>query len=631
MRDEGGDRFFRQPRHRPGHAHRRDHAAAVVADRRGDAGHTELALLVLDRAAALARGAERLGEFLRAGDGLRRARLEAGGDDAVDNIVRLKGEDCLPLGGAMSRLAHADVRAHADRVRSLEIVDVHDLGAVEDREMHALVDLGPQLVEVGARLVGDVHAPAHQRPEPEQRDAELVFAALAVLLQEPLRDQRHGQPMDRALGETEPARQRADPDLDLVLGERLEQSDGGRHRRQAPAPSLRLALAGCLLPRHRNERQDLGTTAGRSAPRTVVPKHLGAGYPDVSIIAPTPESGTGSRRMNAARKIVVVGGGPAGVAAALAARQQDPAAEVVLLNDEQHEPYEKPPLSKAVLTGKVTPADAPIAGPKGVAGAGVTLRSGMRVAAIDRGARAVVTEAGERIPYDALVLATGSVNRALPLFPMRRKGIYYLRTEAEARALKAHLHRSRSLLVIGGGLIGLEVAASAAELGVKTTVIEVAPRILARVCDAELSALIHEHHATRGVDLLVDTAPRELRELADGRLAVETQHGTITTDLIVVGAGVMPDDRLAREAGLPAQDGIMVDRHARTSDPAIFAAATARAFPDRTDRCGWRTGVMPRSMARLPAVTPPAAMPLMPLMPPCPRFGRSSMTCTSRA
>jgi NADPH-dependent 2,4-dienoyl-CoA reductase/sulfur reductase-like enzyme len=91
--------------------------------------------------------------------------------------------------------------------------------------------------------------------------------------------------------------------------------------------------------------------------------------------------------------------------------------------------------------------------------------------------------------------------------------------------------------------------------------------------------LIHERHATRGVDLCIDTAPRELRELADGRLAVETQRGAITADLIVVGAGVVPDDRLAREAGLPAQDGIMVDRHARTSDPAVFAAGDCARFP----------------------------------------------------
>src|SRR5882757_4105907 len=121
--------------------------------------------------------------------------------------------------------------------------------------------------------------------------------------------------------------------------------------------------------------------------------------------------------MSTARKIVVVGGGPAGVAAAQAAKQQDAAAEVVLLNDEQHEPYEKPPLSKAVLTGKVMPHDAPIAGPKGVAGSGVVLKGGTRVRSIDRAARAVMTDGGERIPYDALVLATGSLNRVLPMFP----------------------------------------------------------------------------------------------------------------------------------------------------------------------------------------------------------------------
>src|SRR5262249_27214734 len=195
------------------------------------------------------------------------------------------------------------------------------------------------------------------------------------------------------------------------------------------------------------------------------------------------------------------------------------------------------------------------------------------------GGNGVVGAAGERIGYDAVVLATGSINRVLPMFPAGQKGIYYLRTEAEARALKARLHQGGSLLVIGGGLIGLEVAASAAELGVKTSVIEIAPRILARACNAELSALIHARQATRGIDLRIDTVPLKLRELADGRLAVETQRGAITADLIVVGAGVMPDDRLAREAGLPVQDGIIVDRPARTGDPAIFAAGDCARFP----------------------------------------------------
>ena len=141
--------------------------------------------------------------------------------------------------------------------------------------------------------------------------------------------------------------------------------------------------------------------------------------------------------MSGGRRIVVVGGGPAGVAAALAAKQQDSAAEVVLISDERQEPYEKPPLSKAVLTGKALPEDAPIAGPKGVAGHGVRLELGSAVKAIDRAARTVVTQAGARIGYDVLVLATGSTNRVLPVFPPRGRGIHYLRTEADARALKA--------------------------------------------------------------------------------------------------------------------------------------------------------------------------------------------------
>jgi 3-phenylpropionate/trans-cinnamate dioxygenase ferredoxin reductase component len=284
--------------------------------------------------------------------------------------------------------------------------------------------------------------------------------------------------------------------------------------------------------------------------------------------------------MSTARKIVVVGGGPAGVAAALAAKQQDAGAEVLLLSDEHHEPYEKPPLSKAVLTGKATPHDAPIAGPKGVAGSGVSFERGLRVTEIDRAARAVVAQSGTRIAYDALVLATGSINRVLPIFPPGCDGIYYLRTEAEARALKAHLDRSKSLLVVGGGLIGLEVAASAAELGVATTVIEIAPRILARVCDEEISAIIHERHRARGIDIHLGVAASALGALPDGRLTVETRTGeTFTADLIAVGTGAVPDDVLAKAAGLVTQDGIVVDDHGRTSDPAIFAAGDCTRFP----------------------------------------------------
>jgi 3-phenylpropionate/trans-cinnamate dioxygenase ferredoxin reductase component len=279
-----------------------------------------------------------------------------------------------------------------------------------------------------------------------------------------------------------------------------------------------------------------------------------------------------------ARRIVVVGAGPAGVGAAIAARQQDAQADVALIGEEASEPYEKPPLSKAVLTRKALPRDAPIAGPQGILGHNIAFRAPARVTVIDRAARALVTASRERIPYDALVLATGSVNRVLPLLPPGGD-IHYLRTEAEALALRGRLAQSRTLLVVGAGLIGLEVAASAAELGLKVTVLEVAPRILARVCDPETSSLVQASHAAHGVDIRLGTIIASVRALPQG-IAIDTQSGeSFAADLVVVGAGAVPNDKLAKAAGLDAQDGIIVDDHCFTADRAILAAGDCTRFP----------------------------------------------------
>lgn len=278
--------------------------------------------------------------------------------------------------------------------------------------------------------------------------------------------------------------------------------------------------------------------------------------------------------------ILVVGGGPAGTFAAIAAKKQNPAAVVSLLTEEPCEPYEKPPLSKAVLLGKALPHDAPIAGPGGIAAHNVVLAAQARCAAIDRDSRTVMLEDGRRLPYDALVIATGSLPRELPQLPLGTPCVHYLRTEADARALKDALRRDRDLLVVGGGLIGLEVAASAAELGVKTTVLEVAPSILSRVCDEETAARVLEAHRQHGVDIRVGTTIVSAAPRPDGRLAVVTGSGeTLGADIIVVGTGAKPNDRLAAAAGLSTDDGIVVDQHCRTSDPAIFAAGDAVRFP----------------------------------------------------
>jgi NADPH-dependent 2,4-dienoyl-CoA reductase/sulfur reductase-like enzyme len=279
------------------------------------------------------------------------------------------------------------------------------------------------------------------------------------------------------------------------------------------------------------------------------------------------------------RNIVVIGGGPAGVFAAIEGKRTDPAAHVVLLTDEACEPYEKPPLSKAVLTGKALPEHALIAGPGGAARHNVVLEQTASVTGIDRAAREVVAASGRRYRYDALVLATGSVVRELAQLPVGMKRVHYLRTEADARALAAALPGCRHLVVVGGGLIGLEAAASATELGVRTTVLEVAPRILARVCDEATGAFIADQHKQHGVELHTATAIVGVRGTDDG-VEIETSSGGILlADAVVVGTGVKPNDALAAAAGLATDTGIVVDEQCRTSDPAIFAAGDAVRFP----------------------------------------------------
>jgi NADPH-dependent 2,4-dienoyl-CoA reductase/sulfur reductase-like enzyme len=280
------------------------------------------------------------------------------------------------------------------------------------------------------------------------------------------------------------------------------------------------------------------------------------------------------------RSILIVGGGPAGTLAAIAAKKQDPDATVTLLTCEHCEPYEKPPLSKAVLLGAVRPEDALIAGPGGLANHGVVLQTRASCSAIDRPNRTIVLDDGRRLQYDALVIATGSTPREIPQLPIGMPRVHYLRTESDALALQAELREGRDLLVVGGGLIGLEVAAAAAQLGVRVTVLEVAPRILARVCDEQTGAVVHAAHARHGVEIRVGTTLATVGPEADGRIAAVTGAGDrLTADIVVVGTGSKPDEALAAAAGLETGDGIVVDAQCRTSDAAIFAAGDAVRFP----------------------------------------------------
>jgi len=280
-----------------------------------------------------------------------------------------------------------------------------------------------------------------------------------------------------------------------------------------------------------------------------------------------------------ARNIVVIGGGPAAVFAAMEAKKKDAAANVTLVTEESCEPYEKPPLSKAVLLGKAKPEDALIAGPGGLAKHGVTVKLDSHCTAIDHAAHKIVTASGD-LPYDALVIATGSQMRELPLLPMGMQGVHYLRTHEHSRAIKEALGSCKHLVVIGAGLIGLEAAASAAELGVEVTVIEFAPRIMARACDEETGAMILAEHQHRGVEFELSRQVTHVTPQLDGSIALETDDGELhVANLVLVGTGVKPNDALAASAGLTVQDGIVVDAQCRTSDPDVFAAGDVTRFP----------------------------------------------------
>ncbi len=285
-----------------------------------------------------------------------------------------------------------------------------------------------------------------------------------------------------------------------------------------------------------------------------------------------------------AGRIVVVGAGQAGVQTAEALRAGGWAGEIVLLGDEPHAPYHRPPLSKAWLAGEVEAAQLLMRAPEALARKQIELRTGVTVSAIDRVAKELVLAGGERLAYTGLVLATGARARRLPLAHADAPNLHVLRTRDEASALAAALAEGGPLVVIGGGFIGLEVAATARKKGVEVTVLEALPRLLARVLPPLLSAWFEALHRSHGVLLRTGVQVEALEAGADGRVrAVRLAGGErLPCGAVLLGVGAQANDELARAAGLACERGIVVDACGRTADPAIVAAGdcTARRLPD---------------------------------------------------
>ncbi|HMQ57905.1 MAG TPA: FAD-dependent oxidoreductase [Rhizobiaceae bacterium] len=271
------------------------------------------------------------------------------------------------------------------------------------------------------------------------------------------------------------------------------------------------------------------------------------------------------------REIVIIGAGECGVRAAFAVREQGFDGSLTLLGAEAALPYERPPLSK---TNPCAPK--PIRPEASYREAGIDLRRGSTAAAINRQNRKVTLTNGEQLNYDRLLLATGA--RARRLADM--EDCLTLRTDIDAVHIMERFATGALIGIIGGGFIGLELAATARQAGAEATVVEAAPRLLGRAVPEAMAAIVHTRHVTEGVTIRTGTgvtaADANRIELADGTV--------LGFDAVIAGVGSAPNVELAQAAGLAVDNGIVVDASFRTSDTAIFAAGDCCNFEWRASR-----------------------------------------------
>lgn len=290
--------------------------------------------------------------------------------------------------------------------------------------------------------------------------------------------------------------------------------------------------------------------------------------------------------LNENSRVVIVGAGLAGVRAAFSLREAGFTGSILLLSDEEHLPYDRPPLSKAVLMKAGEESRIYLTRPEELAAAKVELRLGARCAALHPVRRMVELQGGEAIGYDRLVLATGSSVRALADLPPGTDYVHYLRTLDDALRLRGAMENARKVAIIGAGVIGLEAAAVLADGTRSVLVIDPADRVMARAASPLLSNFLEDRHRAAGVDLRLGTHIATIDRTADGPTFTLSDGHRFQADLVLVGIGVVPNIALAEQAGLStAPTGIMVDSAGRTSDPFIYAAGEiAWHFNDRLGR-----------------------------------------------
>ena len=282
----------------------------------------------------------------------------------------------------------------------------------------------------------------------------------------------------------------------------------------------------------------------------------------------------------AAAAIVIVGAGQAGGQVAHTLRRLGHTGRLILLGAEVHPPHERPPLSKSVLLGEADRSVTHLLSPADLAAMAVDFRPGTMATAMDRAARSVTLADGSALAYDRLVLATGCRARPVPVPGGDLPGVRLLRTVEDSLALGPALTEGARIAIIGGGWIGLEVAAAARKRGASVTVIELADRLCARAAPPVLSDYLYDLHVRHGVDLRLDAAVTAIQPGSATPLSVSLDDGThLPADAVVVGIGAVAEDGLASAAGLDCADGILTDTAGRTTDPAVFACGDVARYP----------------------------------------------------
>lgn len=293
---------------------------------------------------------------------------------------------------------------------------------------------------------------------------------------------------------------------------------------------------------------------------------------------------------------LIIGASHAGAQLAMSVRKEGWEGEITVLGDENVMPYHRPPLSKALLVGEKTADQIDIMKEKVYEKANITFTLGVRVDAIDRDNKQITLTNGESHSYDKLGLCTGARVRYLDIPGGKLKGVHYIRTLADAQAMQAEVKEGNKAVIVGGGYIGLETAASLRKLGMEVTVLEMMGRVLERVTAPELSTYYATLHGSHGVNIITDAQALELHG-GDRVEKVICNNGlTLDADLVIIGIGVIPNTELAAEAGLTVGNGVEVNEFAQTSDPDIVAAGDCTYHPNNLLGFSLRLESVPNAM-----------------------------------